>query len=371
MSEMSTVPLVCSDSSNSQTAIRQAKLATENQNEQCSSVNSFASFIGHFAHLEERCRAGKRSFFDAGCEVFGPRLPLGECSSFYVERSKWRKRDAEEPLSDIEKRWGQHVALKRILPTRRANLGHVLLEVRALLHEPLCCHPNIVRLLGLGWDQSSESNSIHPVVVLEHASQGSLRSLQEGKPDLPFVVKQKLCYDVAKGLSILHACEFVHGDLRHENVLVFETYQTQNPYNAKLADFDGWLMSIAEETSSSPQMGTWPYNPPEPTHNLSTASLKQGDTYCFGLLVWRAMIDGKDILDTPELKGVSIEGMQTLKLSDCFGAIVEKSIRNPVVADAFSEKEINMVFYVLDHTIQAKPSMRSLSRGSAALKGQE
>lgn len=365
----STVTSLCSDSSNSHNSILREKLDTEDREEQWSSANSFASFIGHFAHLEERCRAGERDFFDAGSEVFGPRLPLGEGSSFSVERSEWRNRDTKDPLSDIEKRRGQYVALKRVRPSRQADLGRLLLEARALLHKPLCYHPNIVRLLGLGWDQAPESNSLLPLLVMEYAGLGSLRSLQEGKPKLPFAVKQKLCYDVAKGLSILHACGFIHGDLRHENVLVFETHEKQAPYTAKLADFGGSMMDIAEEKSCSPKLGTWPYNPPEPVHNLSIDGSKQSDVYCFGLLVWRVMIDGKDILDIPELKGVSIEEIQTIKLSDYLGAIAEKSIRNQVVADSLSEKQINIVFYVLDHTIQAEPSMRSLSRGSAALKG--
>lgn len=371
----STVPSVCSDSdsdsSNSHTSTLQANIATENKEEQCLSANSFASFIGHFAHLEERCRAGKQIFFEAGNEVFGPRLPLGEGSSFCAERSQWRKCDANEPLSDVEEKRGQYVALKRVLPSGQADWGNVLLEVRALLHEPLCYHPNIVRLLGLGWDHASGSNSIHPLLVMEYASLGSLRSLQEVTPDLPFVVKQKLCYDVAKGLSILHACGFIHGDLIHENVLVFETHERQPPYTAKLADFGGSMIDIAEEKSYSCQTRTWPYNPPESTRNVSIDGLKQSDVYCLGLLVWRAMIGGKNILDTPALKGFSVEDIDKIKLSDHFGAIAEKSIRNQVVPNLLSEKEINVVFYVLDHTIQVKPSMRSLPRASAALKGQE
>lgn len=365
-----TVTCLPPNSGHSPTLNLQVEPATETNEEQWSPANNFASFIGHFAHLEENCRASKRSFFHAGNEVFGPRLPLGKGSSFCVERSEWRNRDTNEPLSDKEEKRSHYVALKRVLPSWEADLGRVLLEIRALLHEPLCYHPNIVRLFGLGWDQPSESDSIHPVLVMEYAGLGSLCSLQEGRPDLPFVVKQKLCYDVAKGLSILHACGFIHGDLRHENVLVFETDETQSPYVAKLAHFGASMMDIAEENSCSPKMGTWPYNPPGPSDDLSIDDFKQSDVYCFGLLVWRAIIDGKEILDIPELKGVSMEDIQAMKLCDYFGAIAEKSIRNRGVAD-LSEKEINLVFYVLDHTIQATPSMRSLPRGSAALKGQE
>ncbi|MCJ1469193.1 hypothetical protein MMC07_007826 [Pseudocyphellaria aurata] len=362
---------VKSESSASHTLNLQPKPATEIKEVQWSSANSLASFTGHFAHHERCSGAKKGSFFNAGNELFGPRLPLGKDSSFCLERSEWRKRDADEPVLNREQKRDRYVALKRVLPRRHADLGRVLLEVRALLHEPLCDHPNIIRLLGLGWDQASESDSIHPLLVMEYAGLGSLCSLQKGNPDLPFDLKQKLCCDVAKGLSVLHACGFIHGDLRHEKVLVFETHDSHSPYTAKLADFGGSVMDNPEEKSRFPRTGTWPYNPPEPVHDLSIDGFKQSDVYCFGLLVWRAMADGKDILENPQLKGVSVEEIQTMKQSDYFGAIAEKSIRTRVVADPLSDKEINLVFYVLDHTIQATPSMRSLPRGLIALKGHD
>ena len=74
------------------------------------------------------------------------------------------------------------------------------------MHSYLRYHPNIVRLLGFGWGPSIDFNAVYPILVLEHASHGSLAALQASVPPLRFAVKQKLCHDVARGIAILHAC---------------------------------------------------------------------------------------------------------------------------------------------------------------------
>lgn len=115
------------------------------------------------------------------------------------------------------------------------------------MHEYLRYHPNIVRLLGFSWasDWNSSTGAMYPMLVMEYARFGSLQSLQALTEPLSFAVKQKLCHDVARGLSILHACGIIHGDLKHENVLVFDNPYDEppgQPYLAKLADFGGAVM---------------------------------------------------------------------------------------------------------------------------------
>ena len=352
---------------------------------------SFASFVCRFAHLEKHNRVDHSVFFDADNEVFGPRIHLGEGALFRVERSEWRKTEPSKPLSENERKRGKYVALKGALPGPRGQWSDVWLEVRALLHKPLRYHPNIVHLLGLRWGTISGNDSICPILIMEYAQGGSLLSLQENNPRLPFVMKQKLCHDVAKGLSILHACGIVHGDLRSENVLIFQNHQPEVSYTAKLADFGGSVGDTTKERANSLQLGTWPYTPPDtPENRLDVLSggdwtytppietcyrliegVKQADVYSFGLLVWRTIIDGQSILDVSELKNKTTLEIQGMKLSDHFGAIAEKSIRSHGAAPVLSENELNVIFYVLDNTIQTEPTKRSLAKVSAALKGIE
>src|SRR5947207_948757 len=98
---------------------------------------------------------------------------------------------------------------------------------------------------------------------------------------LPFSAKQKLCYDVARGLAVLHACGIVHGDLKHENALIFENREKISgvPFTAKLADFGGSVMDMAFRKKSSLHMGTWPYGAPEVPIGLSADDLKQTNVY--------------------------------------------------------------------------------------------
>ena len=326
-----------------------------------SSPGSFASFVFHVAYLEKSNRYDEFSvFFDTTSEVFGPRLPLGEGASFRVERAAWRKKDPNLPLTFWEQKRSKYVALKGVVSGQKNDWRDVLLEIRALLHKPLLFHPNIARLLGLGWGPVADSDSIHPLLVMEYADMGSLHSLQSGKAPLSFAVKQKLCYDVSRGLAILHACGIVHGDLKHENVLIYKSTDPEQPFVAKLADFGGSVMDLAGSHSHSLRMGTYPYNPPESTFNLSVEGVKKTDVYSFGLLVWRTFIDGSSLLSVSALKGKTIQHVRAMKTSGEFSVYARQSTSEYAKSHSISEDDVARIFYVYDWTIQPEASKRAL-----------
>lgn len=340
-----------------------------------SSPGSFASFIFHVAYLEKRNHQGgyrhdESVFFDTTSEIFGARQPLGEGASFRVERAEWRRKDPSLAFTEQERKRSKYVALKGVVSGQSNDWQDVLLEIRALLHEPLRYHPNIARLLGLGWGPIADSNSIHPLLVMEYAELGSLHSLQSGRPSLHFAVKQKLCYDVARGLAILHACGIVHGDLKHENVLIFQNSDNEQPYVAKLADFGGSVMDLAGSRSHSLRMGTYPYNPPESTFNLSREDVKKTDVYSFGLLVWRTVIDGSNLLSVHELRDRTIQDVQNLKESGQIITFAITSSSEYATSHSISEYELARMTYVYIHTIHPEASERDLTKAQAALKGE-
>ena len=336
-----------------------------------SSPGSFASFVFHVAYLEKANRYDEFSvFFDTTSEVFGPRLPLGEGASFRVERVAWRKKDPNLPLTFSEQKRSKYVAIKGVVSGQKNDWRDVLLEIRALLHKPLHYHPNIAQLLGLGWGPVADSDSIHPLLVMEFADMGSLHTLQSEKAPLSFAIKQKLCYDVSRGLAILHACGIVHGDLKHENVLIFHSADAEQPYVAKLADFGGSVMDLAGSQSHSLRMGTYPYNPPESTLNLSAEGVKKTDVYSFGLLVWRTVIDGSSLLSVSGLKGKTIQNVQALKINGELSVHARQSTSEYAKSHSLSEDDIARIFYVYDWTIQTEASKRALPQAQAALKGE-
>ena len=341
-----------------------------------------ASLICHVAHLERSLERGSTTRFFAGSEIkVGKRTPLGSGASFEVERAEVQETTTTAAASKpgMSKSW---VAIKTVKESDRAGASwtDVLLEIRSLLHEPLRYHPNIVRLLDIGWASISGVHSAFPSLILEYAEHGTLDHLQLNNGPLPFSVKQKLCYDVGRGLSILHACGVVHGDLKHENVLIFRNpydRPSKQPYSAKLADFGGAVMDTNRQATHRLRAGTYPFEAPEIESNLTADGIRRTDTYSFGMLVWRCIIDCRDILASigvprPE-RGMPSDGdkrrLQTMKNSD---AILEKAIANVSIYFITLDlpiESLHMVIYVLAATLQANPAHRFLDRAQARLRG--
>ena len=81
-----------------------------------------------------------------------------------------------------------------------------------MCHPPLLAHPNIVKLLGIGFEIEGPPGfeRAMPVLIPECAELGSLAEILETarKEDQPLGFEEKLalCIDVAHGLEVLHAC---------------------------------------------------------------------------------------------------------------------------------------------------------------------
>ena len=197
-------------------------------------------------------------------------------------------------------------ALEENLPTSAENmynLKEVRQELDILLHPPLRHHPNIIRLLGYTWKEVQAGCA--PMLVMEVASLGSLNMLLL-RTHLNEFDLNSLCADVACGLAVIHASGITHGDLKLENVLVFE-----NPSGrpaAKLSDFGQALLDYQEV----PHRGTPLYNAPEiqAQHGGSTSVSSplylgshhsgMADVFSYGLLTFEIFNRGKRYYDCPE-----------------------------------------------------------------------
>jgi len=267
----------------------------------------------------------------------------------------------------------QHRAMSQLTTT--SDWKDILFEIRALLHEPIRYHQNLVRLLGLQWGLSSLSESTYPMLVMECSSLGSLKSLQESTEPLPFPTKQKLCYDVARGLSAFHACGIVHGDMKHENVLIYLSDDAKFGvrYTAKLADFGGSVMDMSTEDFRQLETWTWPFQAPEWSKSLSRDGMKLTDVYSFGLLVWRAFTDGQGFVSLP---GASQESSDEDKRS-----LTSQKERDDFTSHAIAEvcmyahthkiprPSLALIIYTLLSTVRLNPTDRSLVKAQAALRG--
>ena len=144
------------------------------------------------------------------------RTVLGEGASFLVNGAEVPK-DYVDPSSGKRFPQGTVVALKRAklledMDPITDRIRVIFNELLTMNHAPLAAHPNIVNLLGIGFETEgpSESQNAMPVLIPECAELGNLAEVLETarKEDRPldFQDKISLCLDIAHGLETLHAC---------------------------------------------------------------------------------------------------------------------------------------------------------------------
>lgn len=98
----------------------------------------------------------------------------------------------------------------------QGRVSCVLKDIEVMHHAPLAEHPNILNLLGYGWQL--QRGSI-PFLVTECATLGTLRQYLKAVP-MSARQQQKFCRHVALGLHELHMSGIAHGDIKLDNVLV-------------------------------------------------------------------------------------------------------------------------------------------------------
>ncbi|KIK64251.1 hypothetical protein GYMLUDRAFT_241432 [Collybiopsis luxurians FD-317 M1] len=335
-----------------------------------------ASFVLLVASLERTLHDEASLFLDPEVS-FTQHRALGSGASFRVERAVW---NSKNPKGKYKNRWGKYVALKYSLHHSNAtrttsNAKQLLSEVRALMHEPIRFHPNIVRLLGLSWGAIDRIRSNLPALVLELSELGTFADLQKNlEESLPFSAKKKLCWDVSKGLSILHACSVIHGDLKHENVLIYPNPDTGAvvKYVAKVSDFGGSVMDLELDEFRRLQTPTVPWVAPEflDHKGMSEAELKLTDVYTLGLLVWRTFLDGENpYRRLHELTGGEpLTEMQVhdLKHSDELLKWAKESMSK--LEPDIGTDGVEILHYVFDNTLQSMPTLRNLTNSIAGLQ---
>lgn len=109
-------------------------------------------------------------------------------------------------------------------------LATITQELRIMAHPTLRQHPNIPRILGVGFDD--EGDAVRPILVMELA-QGALSTIVDASTS--WNERIRLARDAADGLVALHAHNIVHGDIKGSNILVFDREGTRT---AAISDLD-------------------------------------------------------------------------------------------------------------------------------------
>jgi len=154
-------------------------------------------------------------------------------------------------------------------------------------------HPFIIDLYGVVF------MDLNPVVIVELAedtvTEYLAKKLDDDGHPVDWNTKARFCAEVADGLRALHAASIIHGDLKADNVLLFQDKE-EGELVAKISDF-GYSATAASIKFGSGTGGTANFFAPECTPSAGPDMKKHEnkptkDNYAFGLFVWQVAKDG-------------------------------------------------------------------------------
>ncbi|KAL8858026.1 MAG: hypothetical protein Q9178_005487 [Gyalolechia marmorata] len=331
----------------------------------------------------------------ASFRVEGGTLPLaaGVMSQAYRDPNSYNPTELPYFVDHTGETWHGNTEIAYKLEYHRGlegkRLRDTLNELRILCHKPLNTD-NIVRLLGVAWvaddwptfdptdPTTPKADQLEwPTIVLEKAPYGTLHDLirseqyKEPKPSLK--IKLDLCLDVLKGILALHDCEIVHTDIKCRNVLVYMKTGSRavRDWRAKLSDF-GSSIILSDHKESPPDgylpesfLGTEAYLPPEAAggaQHIPVITAKSADIWCWGMLLWEVMVDGKYHDETGRL--VDSEEVQhwlpSLRRRGTTCDVAREDVKRHLEShDSIDEKPIaSFVDEILEHTLKQTPRER-------------
>ncbi|KIW18074.1 hypothetical protein PV08_02361 [Exophiala spinifera] len=190
-------------------------------------------------------------------------------------------------------------------------------------------HPHVLSCLGYGWNATKEA-AVSAFLVVPWAQHGNLRDFIRGL-HVSYATKKELFKQVCLGLRSLHMHDIAHGDVKMENVLVFnrphlETEEGIRDYEVarkkypqvppisenvhlRLCDF-----GCSVSTNSDSYIGTTVYNAPEVRSGAVNHTLAHGkmsrftkcDIFSCGLLLVEMLLDRRSIASEDKVQTMDL-----------------------------------------------------------------
>ncbi|CAJ0907069.1 7380_t:CDS:2, partial [Entrophospora sp. SA101] len=160
------------------------------------------------------------------------------------------------------------------VPYDEENLDKDYLKKQFRILSKLFSSNNIIKFHGLSVVDGKK------VMIFDWAKYGNLKSVYENY-SLNWVQKLKIVHDICTGLCFLHECAIFHHDVRCENILIMENFETAKISNFSLSREHADISRRLSLTELIPWMA--PEKLGNPTRQNYTTKC---EVHSFGMLIW-------------------------------------------------------------------------------------
>ncbi|KAI8635265.1 kinase-like domain-containing protein [Xylariaceae sp. FL1651] len=250
------------------------------------------------------------------------------------------------------------------------GLTSIIQELRILANPKLRDHPNLPHVLGIFFREEERPTGVRPCVIFDLAFSDLKQYLisQRSAELLPQELT-RLASNVANGIGALHSCGLVHGDVKPENILLFDR---DGVLTAAVGDL-GTCGTACQVSGAIP--GSIRYCAPEyhaKSLHASYVNKYSRDIYNFGLLLWSILTSCNE-LPFPADKQFEIQHNDREALCFLLDKIPSDRLipgfRDSIIACVQSDPTKRPSIFAASSLLDPASSLRNLDELAGAVEG--